>query len=299
MKSSRTYSSPQDLHSIIALLNLVRNPGQLADYPNSVDLHELMQSSIVQANTRLWFEDDQLIAYALVDEYNNIFFECLTGHLGQLGDEIIDWGTSLISSDANTLDTNCRESDIAKIAFLEHHGFTRTPSETISMRRSLEEPIPTPVLPLGFIIRPVKGEEEADKLAELHRQAFGTDYVTTDVRLAWMRVPEYDPRLDLVAIAPNGTLAAYCMCSISHEQNQASGNLEGQTDPIATHPQYQKLGLAKALLFTGMHLLKERGLMVARLGTSGDNIIMQATARSVGFHIDHKKIWFEKVINKK
>ena len=86
------------------------------------------------------------------------------------------------------------------------------------------------------------------------------------------------------------------MCPISNEQNQITGRLEGQTDPVATHPRYQNLGLARALMLKGLHLLKARGMKSASLGTSGDNIAMQKTARSVGFHIDHKKIWFEKAI---
>lgn len=296
MKSSRTYSTSQDLQSMIALLNIARPVEQLTDYPSNVNLHELLQSAVVQANTRLWFDDEQLIAFALVDEYDNLFFDCLPDHLDPLGDEMIEWGLSRLNSDSKTLDTNCRESDTARVAFLEKLGFARTPTETISMRRDLDEPIPDSVLPAGFTIRSVKGEEEAEALAELHRLAFGTDFVTTEARLTWMRVPEYDPNLDLVAIAPDGTFAAYCMCSISNEQNQTTGDLEGQTDPVATHPRYQKLGLARALLLTGLSLLKERGMKTAGLGTSGDNIAMQKTAQSVGFYISHKKIWFEKAI---
>ena len=296
MKSSRTYSTSQDLQSMIALLNIARPVEQLTDYPSNVNLHELLQSAVVQANTRLWFDDEQLIAFALVDEYDNLFFDCLPDHLDPLGDEMIEWGLSRLNSDSKTLDTNCRESDTARVAFLEKLGFARTPTETISMRRDLDEPIPDSVLPAGFTIRSVKGEQEAEALAELHRLAFGTDFVTTEARLTWMRVPEYDPNLDLVAIAPDGTFAAYCMCSISNEQNQTTGDLEGQTDPVATHPRYQKLGLARALLLTGLSLLKERGMKTAGLGTSGDNIAMQKTAQSVGFYISHKKIWFEKAI---
>ncbi len=296
MKSSRTYSTLQDLQSMIALLNCTRPVEQLTDYPSNVNLHELLQSTVVHANTNLWFDDNQLIAFALVDEYNNLLFDCLPDQLDSLGDEFIEWGLSHLNSEAKSLDATCRESDTTRVAFLEKHGFVRTSTETIAMRRDLDEPIPDPVLPAGFIIRSVKGEEEAEALAELHRLAFGTDHVTTEDRLTWMRVPEYDPSLDLVAIAPDGTFAAYCMCSINTEQNQLTGNSEGQTDPVGTHPHYQKLGLARALLLTGLSLLKERGMKTACLGTSSDNIAMQKTARSVGFYISHKKLWFEKAI---
>jgi ribosomal protein S18 acetylase RimI-like enzyme len=296
MKSSRAYSSPQDLQSILALLNIARPIEQLTDYPGNVDLYELLQSALVRENTRLWFEDKQLSGYALVDEYNNLLFDCLPGQLDALGDEIIEWGLSCLNSGATSLDATGREGHTTRIAYHEKHGFVRTPTETISMRRDLDKPIPNRVLPAGFTIRPVKGEEEVEALAELHRHAFGTDHVTAEVRRTWMRVPEYDPALDLVAVAPDGTFAAYCMCSISREQNQTTGDLAGRTDPVATHPHYQKLGLARALLCTGLRLLKERDMKAAVLGTGGDNIAMQNTARSAGFYISHKKIWFEKTV---
>jgi ribosomal protein S18 acetylase RimI-like enzyme len=294
MKTTRVYSNPQDLQAMIALQSLARTPEKLQDYPSATDLHELIQSDVVKENTRLWFDDGQLISFAFVDEYNNILFDCLPGQLDVIGGEIIEWGLHRLDSKAQTLDTNCREGDTVRVSFLERYGFVRTPTETISLRRDLSQPIPNPVLPAGFSIRPLKGEVEAEPAAELHRLAFGTDYLTTEVRLTWMRVPSYDPSLDLIVIAPNGDFAAYCMCSIDHERNQKTGRLEGQTDPVATHPRYQKLGLARALLLTGMNLLKERGMKAVLLGTSGENIAMQKAAQSVGFTIDHKKIWFEK-----
>ncbi|NTU56154.1 MAG: GNAT family N-acetyltransferase, partial [Anaerolineales bacterium] len=102
---------------------------------------------------------------------------------------------------------------------------------------------------------------------------------------------EYDPTLDLVVIAPDGTVAAYCSCSVNNQTKI------GFTDPVATHPNYQRMGLARALLLTGMILLKERGMSYAHLGTSGNNIAMQKTAESVGFTVEYKTIWFSKEVN--
>jgi len=105
-----------------------------------------------------------------------------------------------------------------------------------------------------------------------------------------MNTSEYDPSLDLVVVAPSGTIAAYCTCSVNEHEK------EGWTDPVATHPNYQRNGLAKALLLKGIQMLKERGMEYACLGTSGENIAMQKTAQSVGFYISHKNLWFEKTL---
>jgi ribosomal protein S18 acetylase RimI-like enzyme len=118
--------------------------------------------------------------------------------------------------------------------------------------------------------------------------------MTTEERLSMMTTPEYDPSLDLVAVAPGGALAAYCMCYISAEENARTGRNNGCTDPVATHPRFQRLGLARALLLHGLRLLRARGMDFARLGTSSDNIAMQRAAQSVGFRLEFANVWFEK-----
>jgi hypothetical protein len=51
-------------------------------------------------------------------------------------------------------------------------------------------------------------------------------------------------------------------------------------------------------LLTGLQLLKERGIEMAGLGTSGDNIAMQKTAESVGFVTKYRVLWFEKKVDR-
>lgn len=159
------------------------------------------------------------------------------------------------------------------------------------MARDLSEPIPEPKLPEGFVIRLIAGIQEAAFVAEMQRAAFRTEYMTTENRPAIMNTSEYDASLDLVVIAPNGIIAANCICSVN-EQGKT-----GSTDPVATHPLYQRMGLARALLITGLRSLKERGMLSSHLGTSGDNIAMQKTAESVGYTAEYKTIWFSKEVN--
>jgi GNAT superfamily N-acetyltransferase len=154
--------------------------------------------------------------------------------------------------ESGTLDTNCRDSDTKRVALLERHGFVMRDTRVLRMVRALDKPIPVPQVPAGFCVRHVAGEHEVEALVALHRAAFGTENMTVQERLAMMRVPEYDAELDLLAIAPDGGFSATCMCSISQEENERSGRNEGYTDPVATHPHYQRQGLARALLLTGL-----------------------------------------------
>lgn len=292
---------------MIDLLVAVRQMGRIADYPSAVDLHELFALSSIQTNTRLWFDaNSQLVGFTFVDAYQNLYFEFDQKVLDDaIESEIMAWGEACIqramqeSGKTLTLDASCRDDDPQRRAFFERHGFVIEDIRSLHMVRSLHKPIRLPQLPAGFRIRQAAGEQEVEALVTLHRAAFGTEHMTVEERLAMMRVPEYEPALDLLAVAPDGTLAAYCMCSISQEENKRTNRQEGYTDPVATHPDYQRLGLAQALLLTGFRELKQHGMATAVLGTSSQNIPMQRTAEAVGFQVQSTKLWFSKPVPQK
>ncbi|MBN1921755.1 MAG: GNAT family N-acetyltransferase [Anaerolineae bacterium] len=297
--TSRSYSSNEDLQAILELLLAVRPADRVASYPSPVDLHEMFALQQVQNNTRLWFDaEDHMVGYALVDHYNNLLFEFKPqAFTPEIEIEIIALGIACIQramqeqGETLTLDASCRAGDTEKIAFLTRHGFEQQEGYSVYMVRPLDQPIPTPRLPEGFTIRHVVGEE-VEALVALHRAAVGTEHMTIEERLAMMRVPEYKPELDLLAVAPDGQLVAYCMCGISEEENAATGRNEGYTDPVGTHPDFQRRGLARALILAGLQALKQQGMDFAVLGTSGENIAMQRTAESVGFHVESTTLWF-------
>jgi len=304
--TSRLYAGDADLQAMIALMRATRPPEHFADYPSLVDLQEKHARPGGLENTLLWHgAQGQLVAYALVDvEFCNLCLE-LTPPVKDTDAvaRTVEWAAARVrqahpDDDSLTLDANCRDDDAERSTLLEQHGFVRQDLNTLEMvrhlARPLGEPIPVPSLPPGFCIRPVLGEQEVEALTALHRAAFGTDKLTTEERRAWMQVPEYDPELDLVAVAPDGVLAAYCLCQISREENARTGRNEGHTDPVATHPAFQGRGLARALLLTGMVLLKQRGMDTAVLGTSSENVAMQRAAASAGFCVRAKRVWFAK-----
>jgi mycothiol synthase len=157
--------------------------------------------------------------------------------------------------------------------------------------RSLGAPIPEHAFPSGFSLRSVTGEQEVERLVALHRSAFGTENMTVEQRLAIMRAPQYDPELDLVAIAPNGELSAFCICGFTD-----SGQQVGYTDPIGTHARYKRLGLGKAIVTAGLQTLKNRGARTAELGTSSENLAMRRLAEALGFVLVSESLWFSRTV---
>jgi mycothiol synthase len=293
---SRAYKDERDFQIMIDLLNRIRPASRINDYPAGVNIEENLASEAMRANTKLWFDGTRPIGWAYVDDSRNLCWEVEKQYTEEVGREMVAWGEACIhknlaTGETATLDASCREGIKERLDFISQHGFHQTEVMTVHMKRQLSEPIPEFELPLGFSIRSVKGNEEAEAIASAHRAAFGTGYMTTENRLIIMNTSEYDPALDLVAIAPDGIIAAYCTCSVN-EQTKV-----GTTDPVATHPDYQRLGLAKALLLKGLRMLKEHGMESASLGTNGANLAMQKAAKSVGFCLEHRVLWFEKEIS--
>jgi GNAT superfamily N-acetyltransferase len=291
--SSRIHSNEKDTQTIIDLMVRVRPVNRLDDYPTKTDIEEKLAVAKIRANTRLWFDEDQPVGWAYVDDFHNLYWEFDNQHEELLNDEIIAWAEACIrnAGDSSVLDTACREDNRRRIALLQQFGFHQTQDTSVIMTRPLSEPISQPELPNGFVIRPITRIEEAEAVARTHRAAFGTENMTTEKRIIKRSTSGYDPSMDLVVLAPDGSIAAYTICSIN-EQTKI-----GFTDPVATHPRYQRMGLARALLLTGLHLLKERGMLFAYLGTDGDNTRMQKAATSAGFSIDHKTSWFSKEVH--
>jgi ribosomal protein S18 acetylase RimI-like enzyme len=295
----RTYSGPSDYQAMKAFL------ARLPTEPSVVDFDEVMAICSVQAFTRLWCADSgALVAFAYVDESNNLWFEISPPFDDDpaLQAEIVAWGVDCVrqrnaqSGENATLDAVCEMEAQGHIEILRAHAFQETGLLTLKYARSLEESVPDFNLPADFSLRPTNGAAEVESLIALHRAAFGDDAMTVEYRLAMMRAPQYVPVLDLLIIAPDGELAAFCVCSIDDDENRQTGVQTGWPDPLGVHPHYQGRGLGKAVLFAALKALEQRGMQQARLGTSSDNLPMQRLAEALGFRLISKKVWFSRSV---
>lgn len=265
-----------------------------------VDFEEAIQLPEVRPNICLWHQDDHLIAFAYVDNYDNLWFAldpaCLASPVPS---EIVAWGLACLrrrnqsGATGLTLDAVCRADDHQRLALLEKFGFVRGEERSLQYSRSLNEPVQVIPCPPGFQLRSVRGEEEVDDLVTLHRAAFGTDQMTVAQRLAIMRAPQYDPSLDLVAVAPGGELAGFCTGGIDPSIPTC-----GTTDPVGVHPGYRRLGLGKALLSAALQALKARGVKTVTFGTSSQNLPMRRLGEAARFVVVSEKLWLSRPVER-
>ncbi len=292
-----------DLGRLIDFIYRIRKPEDLARVPTGVDFEETMNSPQVRELTRLWLDDAPVICgYSYIDpHFCNLFYEIDPRYETKaMHTEIIGWGIRTfiqlkndgIVDPGDPLDTNWDESDTLRIDALKSMGFVPQDLMTLHLSRSLLEPIPSVKLPPGFSIRPVSGETEVDAIVALYHDAYGTDRMQREDVLAIMRTTSYDRELDLVAVSPDGRLAGLCTCTIEEELNKILPVKLGSTDPVLVHPDFQGLGLSRALIWRGWELLRAQGVEQAGLGTSSKNERGIAAFTRAGYHIDNRRQWF-------
>jgi mycothiol synthase len=282
-----------ELNDIRELIKLPGNNLQIGDF------EEHVQMTAVCDSLRTWYEKNHLAAFAYVDEFANLWFEVVPAYLtSSLEKEIIQWGVQIQekrnreAGENSTLDANCEAHNQERIDILQRNGFVQQTIRSLQYELTLKMPIKLVPFPTGYTWRHVTPADPVEELVALHQLAFCTENMSVDYRLAMMHTPQYEMELDLLAIAPDGSLAGFCICSVE-ETDRSLGN----TDPIGVHPQHQGKGLAKALSTIGINLLAQRGVTRVQTGTSSENLGMQALAYSLGFKCISEKLWFSKNVS--
>ncbi len=295
--------SPTDRQRIIDFRRAYTTRENAYDYPTVVDLHELLDASTVQETTRACTWEDEggnIVAFAILAlRYCNCYFLIAPqASSDEIEREILGWAEGQLRETGNckAIDSPCRDTNAERVALLERHGFVRQEAQTLYMTRPLFEPIPPAVFPEGFTLRQAAGEQELEAIVALHQAAFGTQNMTIENRRAIMRNPAYIPELDLLLEAPDGTLAAFCYCTIPKEANELSGRNEGEIAITGTSPAYQKRGLGRAMLLAGLQRLKDFGVETATLGTSSENEGAHSVYFAAGFRVNYRALWYSKDI---
>lgn len=166
-----------------------------------------------------------------------------------------------------------RETQTERIALLEQQGFTIS-RYFYSMALPLNEPQLVPQLPEGYVVRSLHPNELA-AWVELFNQSFIDHWnfhpLTLEQRQHWSRDPDYCAELDLVAVSPEGTFAAFSYCAISTKDNARTGRSEGWIADLGTRRGFRRIGLGRAMLLNGICRLKAKGVETALLGVDAEN----------------------------
>jgi predicted N-acetyltransferase YhbS len=223
----------------------------------------------------LWWDADRLLGAVHPEGPGEAHFQLRPDHR-YLQAEMLDWALGHLGRDG-ALTVFCMDHDAHLRRLLDERGFAPAGwgGVTRLLRLPSERP-PAPNLPDGYRIRATT-PNDAGPVAELLNVAFGrTGHTGAEVSAFTNNAPCFVREWDLVAEAPDGTLAAYVGLTIDPE-----GDL-GVFEPVCTHPDHARRGLAKALMQQGLGLLHDHGVSRACVD-SGDGAAPNALYDSVGF----------------
>jgi mycothiol synthase len=112
---------------------------------------------------------------------------------------------------------------------------------------------------------------------EMHREVWHPSKVTLEAYRRLRTAQGYDPRLDLVAVAPDGAFGSYCICWFD------PGSGTGLFEPLGTRTTYRGEGFGKSVMYEGLRRLRELGAHTAFVIAFHDNNAARRLYESVGF----------------
>lgn len=184
-----------------------------------------------------------------------------------------------------TIRVEVMDCDPARQALLTDLGYTPEPEPFGYMDvRALGDDLSAPTPPEGFTLRSVAGEHEAAQVAAAHNGAFAFNWTPEEYRDV-MRTPAYVVDHELVAVAPDGTFAAFALYWLDPVSRT------GLFEPVGTVPAFQRRGLGRALLYEGMRRMRAAGMRAALIGYDADNLPAGALYRAVGFQRQGVYTW--------
>jgi ribosomal protein S18 acetylase RimI-like enzyme len=231
---------------------------------------------------RIWEEGDEPVAWAWIRFQETLQHEIRPVYRGgALHEELLDWYETVVEGE--DLRASALSTDATRLEVLRSRGYEVDPQGRTFVFHACElsDP-PQPTVPDGYRLRTVEPEDLAPRV-EIHRIVWAPSRVTEEsyanVQAAW----PYRADLDCVAEATDGTIAAYCLAWLD-EQNRV-----GELEPVGTHPDHRRRGLATAVCrFAHRRLWElgaERTIVYSLLGSEAtalyESIGMREHAHSV------------------
>ncbi|NJK77116.1 MAG: GNAT family N-acetyltransferase [Microcoleus sp. SU_5_6] len=289
--SVRSYAGDRDLSAIADLVNTCEAVDRLEEGTSISQLQQEFDAPSLDKTRDLCLWENangKLIAFAKlsVSEPGEVTDGWLWFRVhpeargGEVEASAIAWGEARMQEIAKErgtpvkLRSYVRAEDGDRISLLVNSGF-QADRYFFRMARSLSEPIPKPQFPEGFWLRQVSCEQDATAWVEMFNQSFIDHWNHHDLTVEefnyYSNLPNYRNDLDAIAVAADGTFAAFCYCEINPEENDRTGRNEGWIGVLGTRRGFRKIGLGRAMLLAGLQRLKAAGVDTAILGVDAEN----------------------------
>jgi GNAT superfamily N-acetyltransferase len=293
---SRLYKSEDDLLQMRAML--IEGRAQSTEW-HYFHVGELMWNHFMvtchldpHEHIRLWHDHKgRLAAYAMLGEDPSFDCQVLPDYeWSGIEAEALEWAESRVralrAKDpqhwSGHMVSGARQDDLRRIEFLEQHGFHyKGEFAEVNMLRSLDEPIPETSYPPGCTMRSMT-DNDLNNRAGAERDVWlpwTVGNVSDEDYARLMKMPGYEPELDILSFAADGVIAAYVNCWVDPV------NRIGDFGPVGARAPYRRQGYTRAVLLEGLRRLRAHGMQRVCVSTGVTNTPARNLYESIGFKI--------------
>ena len=240
----------------------------------------------LEAHLRLWNDGDETVAWSWHDA-GEVEWVAWTGDRDRdraVVEAILE--DALAATPNAALGSWSDEADADTVELLARHGFVAHGRRLSQWQhRAKDDPVVPVSLPDGYVVRGLRGPEEIDARVEVHRAAFAPSRLSAAKYERLVTLPHYRFEGDLVVEAPDGSLVAFAIAWWDPIARV------GEFEPVGTHPDHQRRGLARALLVHGLARFAALGATVVQVYSDADDPGPEALYASAGFrrHSQHRR----------
>ncbi len=244
----------------------------------------------------LWEDAGELVGFVLPESAGDAHLQ-VHGDYRHLEEEMIAWAeahlaASLAGGTERQLEIYVYDYDVLRQRLLAARGYVKTDEWGMLRRIRLGKgSLARPRVAAGYVLRPTRSGDLAEcaRMADLLNAAFGrTFHHAQEYHNFAMAAPCFRPELDLVTEAPDGSLAAYI--GIPYD----AVNRRGIFEPVCTHPDHRRRGLAQALMQEGLLRLRGLGAVDATVDT-GDMTPANRFYDGMGFTEAYRGVTWRRV----
>jgi mycothiol synthase len=236
--------------------------------------------------------EGKVVGYGLVykpdnDDASWSRLHVLPEYRGQgLGTAIYRQLEQLVSSNGSTAwRVSPHQSYRLGIEFWQRRGFV-IDRYSWTMQLPAGAAVPEVQIPAGFTMRNFVPRQDDEALWRVSNESFAEHHwhhqTTLEERVYWTKQPGFLPSDITFACNAHGQVIGYCWAGISEDEIARRGIEVGWIHDLGVIPAYQRHGLGRALLLTGIHYLRQR-VQVVELGVEGKNAKALPLYESVGF----------------
>lgn len=218
------------------------------------------------SRAHLWKDDvGELAAFLIRDDY--FIYPQVQYPFRHLEDRLLEWAENNWGGEESQINTMVYNWDNQRQELLAKRGYeNRGAIEDVR----IYDPgkfYPDMILPHGYVIRSLAEYGDSKARVDLENSVWNAKLDD-----AWYRgkssAPGYESGWDLLVISPEGKPVAACLVWLY------PGNQAAEIDPLGTHPEYRKLGLAKTLLLESFKRLNTIGVQRVYIASYTQDLIV-------------------------